>query len=91
MPFPNRETPTMDETEESGIWTAFEEVAPNLCYIARTRETLSDLVSRSGNMNVLLESIRSLMVSVENPSFRTDLKILGERLHRLSKRTLLER
>ena len=80
----------MDEGEESGIWSVFEEVAPNLCYISRTRNALSELMSRSATMERFLEQYGNLMGSTDNPSFRTDLKILGERLRR-SRDTLLER
>jgi hypothetical protein len=78
----------MEEEERSVVWAAFEGVAPNLCYINRTREALVELLDAAGGVGELLAALDGTMRQADNPSFRTDLKILIERLR--SKRSSLE-
>jgi hypothetical protein len=72
----------MDQREASIVWTAFEEVAPNLCYIQRTREFLEVLMEEMGDIGQLSNRLEGGLSEIKNPSFRTDIKILGERLKR---------
>ncbi len=87
-PFRQLDSAGMDEGKASGIWSVFEEVAPNLCYIARTRELLSDLVCGAEGLDELLDGLRDAMAETDNASLRTDLKILEERLQRRRKSIL---
>jgi len=80
----------MDQVEATIIWTAFEDVAPNLCYIHRTREFLEDLLEETEDTGHLLELLEVELARIENPSFRTDMRILGERIKRYRKQAPLE-
>ncbi len=78
----------MDETQAASIWSVFEEVAPNLCYISRTRDKLASLLSMTDDPERLMESLAYAASEAENASFRTDLRILHERLARTAKKPL---
>jgi hypothetical protein len=73
----------MDERDASRVWTQFEEVAPNLCYISRVRKLLGDLAAEAGTPDDLLSRLDRAIPAEENPSLRTDLKILMERLQKV--------
>ncbi len=62
--------------DRSNIWNVFRDVAPNLCYISRTRRRLNDLLDRSKDEETLFSMLDEDISREENPSFRTDLKIL---------------
>lgn len=81
------ESEGMDKVMESAIWASFEDAAPNLCYIERTRELLGGLIEKSAGVGELLEGLEGAMTETGNPSLRTDLKILIGRIRR-SKSTL---
>lgn len=70
----------MNDDGRSKVWSAFTEAAPNLCYIGRTRELLLELVDKSGDLEDLVRRLEHAMAETESPSFRTDLKILKQRL-----------
>ncbi len=70
----------MDEDGCRRAWSAFADVVPSLCYIGRTREMLANLLEESSNVQDLISRLEDRMADVENPSLRTDLKILKQRL-----------
>jgi hypothetical protein len=70
----------MEDDFRSRIWELFEDAAPNLCYIGRTRETLSRLLEESESEGDLAVMLDAEMQREENASLRTDLKILKGRL-----------
>lgn len=70
----------LDEDSCSKAWSAFTDAAPSLCYIGKTRELLLELVDISGDLEDLVRRLEHAMAETESPSFRTDLKILKQRL-----------
>jgi hypothetical protein len=72
----------MDPKEADIIWTAFEDVAPNLCYIQRTRDLLEALMEEAGSAEQLSSMLDDELAELDNPSFRTDIRILGDRLRK---------
>ena len=72
----------MDPKETEIIWIAFDEVAPNLCYIQRTRDLLNSLMEKAGNAGQLSQMLEDELTELDNPSFRTDIKILRDRLRK---------
>jgi hypothetical protein len=72
----------MDPKEANIIWTAFEEVAPNLCYIQRTRDLLEALMEEAVSVEQLSNMLEDELAEFDNPSFRTDIRILGGRLRK---------
>jgi hypothetical protein len=75
----------MDQKEATIVWSVFEEVAPNLCYIQRTRELLGDQMDKAEDAEDLLGLLGDEQAQMDNPSFKTDLRILRERLDKRSR------
>lgn len=84
------ESAGMDEKNMSRIWVVFEEVAPNLCYIGRTRDMLENLLAKAEDCADLLGKLDRVILEEENPSFGTDLKILMGRLKDKGKKPMRE-
>ena len=80
----------MDRKEAAIVWTVFEEVAPNLCYIQRSRELLENLMGEAEDAESLLERLGDELAETDNPSFRTDIRILRERLEKRKRQIPLE-
>jgi hypothetical protein len=72
----------MDPKEADIIWTAFEDVAPNLCYIQRTRDLLDALLEEAWSARQLSKMLEDELAGLDNPSFRTDIRILRDRLRK---------
>lgn len=86
---PNVESVGMDEEQAKTIWSLFEELAPNICYINRLRQLVAGLVDEASDVADLLGRLQGAMPEIGNPSLRTDMKILKEGLERMY-RTELE-
>ena len=74
------EVSRVDEDSCSRVWSAFADAAPNLCYMGKVRGLLAGLLDKAKDMGDLIQGLESAMAETESASFRTDLKILKQRL-----------
>ncbi len=70
----------MNEDLKERVWDVFEDCLPNLCYIGRTRSLLSGLLQSSSTLTELISKLEDEVRRIENPSLRTDVRILVGKL-----------
>ena len=78
----------MEDEAREWVWDTFADCLPNLCYINRTRELLSNMIPLSSDIEELVSRLKAEAERTRNPSFKTDIRIL---LGKLSSRPRNER